>query len=119
MATLNLVIRFLAELAGVVAVGYAGFAIAGPLPVRTVAGVGAALALAVVWGLVAAPKASNGLSQPQKDVIGTALLLVAAGALAVAGQPSLAIGFAAVILANAALLFVFPDAREHLVGMAR
>jgi hypothetical protein len=119
MATLNLVLRFLAELAGIAAVGYAGLAIAAPLPLRVMAGIGAALALAVVWGLVVAPKATNGLSQPQKDVVGTALLLVAAGALAVAGQPTLAIGFATVIVVNAALLFVFPDARENLVAMAR
>ena len=118
MATLNLAIRFFAELGGIAAVGYAGFSVAAPLPVRAVAGIGAALALAVIWGLVVAPKAANGLSQPQKDVIGTALLLVAAGALAAAGQPTLAMGFAAVVLANAALLFVFPDARERLVRMA-
>ena len=43
MATLNLAIRFLAELAGIVAVGYAGFAVAASLPVRAAAGIGAAL----------------------------------------------------------------------------
>ena len=79
-----------------------------------------ALAFIVVLWLVVAPNTANGLSQQQKDIIGTALLLGAAGALAIAGQPGLAIGFAVVVIVNAALLFVFgTDARERLSGMAR
>jgi hypothetical protein len=119
MATLNLVIRFLAEVAGIAAVGYAGFQFTAPMPLRASAGVAAAAALIAVWWLIVAPNTSNGLTQPQKDVIGTVILLVAAGALAVAGQPTLAVGFAAVVVVNAALLFVPPDAREQLAGMAR
>lgn len=119
MATVNLALRFLAELAGIAAVGYAGFQVAGPMPLRAVAGIGAAAALIAIWWLVVAPNTVNGLTQPQKDLIGTALLLVAASALAVAGQPGLAIGFAVVVVVNTALLLVFPDARESLSGMAR
>ena len=85
MATMNLVIRFLAELGGIAALAYAGFQVATPL--RAITGIGAALAFIVVWWLIVAPNTANGLSQPQKDLIGTALLLVAAGALAIAGQP--------------------------------
>jgi hypothetical protein len=120
MATLNLVIRFLAELAGIVAVGYAGFAVAAPLPVRAVTGIGAALALVVIWWLVVAPNTANGLSQPQKDVIGTALLLGAALVFGIAGQPALAVSFAAIVIINAAFLVVHGEgAREALAGMGR
>ncbi len=118
MATMNLVIRFLAELGGIAALAYAGFQVATPL--RAITGIGAALAFIVVWWLIVAPNTANGLSQPQKDLIGTALLLVAAGALAIAGQPGLAIGCAAVVIVNAAMLLVFgTDARERLGEMAR
>ena len=120
MATLNLVVRFLAELAGFAAVAYAGFQIAAPMPLPAVAGIGAAAAFIVAWWLVVAPKTNNGLAQPQKDLIGTALLLVAAGALAAVGQPGLGIAFAAIVVVNAALLFAFgSEARDRLQEMAR
>ena len=120
MATANLALRFLAELAGIGAVAYAAFQVAAPLPVRLAAGAGAALGLIAVWWLVVAPKAANGLTQPLKDLIGSAILLLAAGVLALAGQQGLAIGFAIVVVVNAALLFEFgSDARERLAGAAR
>ena len=52
----------------------------------------------VVWALVVAPKATNPLTQTQRDLIGTGLLLIAASALAVAGQPAIALGFATVVV---------------------
>ena len=120
MATANLAVRFLAELLGVAAIGYAGFQLAAPMPIRIVAGIGAAIALIATWAVVVAPNAANGLTQPQKDLIGTAVLLLAAGALAIAGQMQPAIAFALLIVANAALLFVFGQgAREALGGMSR
>jgi hypothetical protein len=120
MATMNLAIRFLAELGGIAAIAYAGFQVAAPTPVRAAAAAGAALALVGIWWLVVAPNTANGLSQPQKDLIGTAILLLAAGALAAAGQTGLAVAFAIVVALNAALLFVFgQEAREALDGMAR
>ena len=101
MAIAMLTLRFITELAGVVAVGYAAFQIEAPTPVRLLAAV------------VAAPRTQNGLTQPTKDAIGTALLLAAAGLLAVAGQPGVALGFAVVVVANTAVLFALgPDARD-------
>jgi hypothetical protein len=120
MAIANLTIRFVTELAGIAAVGYAGFQVAGPMPVRVIAGVGAALALIITWALVVAPNTVNGLTQPQKDLIGTGLLLLAAVALGAAGQLRLAIVFAIVVIANTTLLFVFgQDARDSLARMGR
>ena len=120
MATMNLALRFLAELAGVAAVAYAGFQLEAPMPLPAVVGIGAALAFIVVLWVVVAPNTANGLSQAQKDLIGTGLLLIASSALAIAGQLGLAAAFAVVVVVNAALLFVFgQDARESLRGMAR
>ncbi|MGH2446338.1 MAG: YrdB family protein [Candidatus Limnocylindria bacterium] len=114
MATSNLTLRFLLELAGIGAVAYAGFQVPGSWLIRAAAGIGAPLALIVVWGQVVAPNTANGLSQGQKDVIGTLLLLAAAAVLGLAGQRRLAIGFGVVVLANAVLLFVFgQDARGN------
>lgn len=120
MAVANLTLRFLTELAGIAAVGYAGFQVAGPLPLRAAAGVGAAVALIVTWAMVVAPNTANGLAQAQKDVIGTGLLLLAAVALAVAGHVRLAIVFAVIVVANTGLLFAFGQgARESLAEMSR
>ena len=120
MPIANLTLRFVAELAGIAAIGYAGFHVAGPMPVRAIVGIGGALALMVTWALVVAPNTVNGLTQPQKDIVGTGLLLVAAVALAVAGQLRLAIAFAIIVIGNAVLLFVYgQDARDSLAGMTR
>ena len=120
MAIANLTLRFFTELLGIAAIGYAGFQVAAPMPLRAVVGIGAALALVITWSLAVAPNTVNGLTQPQKDVIGTGLLLLAAAALAVAGQLRLAIAFAVVVVANTALLFAFgQEARETLAGVSR
>ena len=120
MAIANLTLRFVTELAGIAAIGYAGFQVAGPMPVRAIAGIGGALVLIVIWALIVAPNTVNGLTQLQKDLIGTGLLLLAAVALAVAGQLRLAIAFAIIVIVNTALLFVFgQDARDGLASMGR
>lgn len=120
MAFANLAIRFFLELGGIGAVAYSGYQLAGPGIARWVVAGGAALALIAVWAMVVAPNTRNGLSQPQKDAIGTVILLAAAGALAFAGHNGLAIGMAVLVLVNAALLFVFGhEVRDQLTGMAR
>jgi hypothetical protein len=120
MAIANLSLRFVTELAGIGAVAYAAFQVGGAMPVRVVAAVGAAAALIIAWGLVVAPNTVNGLAQPQKDLIGTGLLLLAALALGIAGQPRVAAVFAVIVVANTALLFALgPGARETLAGIGR
>jgi hypothetical protein len=91
-------IRFLVELAGIGALAYWGWQ-TGPDGIgRILLAAGAALGLIVVWGVVVAPRADNRLSQPQRDIIGTVLLLLAAGALGVAGQPTVALVFGTVVV---------------------
>ena len=74
MAIANLTIRFIVELAGIAAFGYWGLQVGGP----ALAVVAVAIAI-VVWAVVVAPKARNRLSQEQRDIVGTAILLLAAG----------------------------------------
>ena len=112
MATINLGVRFLVELAGVVAVAAWGLH-ASPEPlVAALLGAGAAAALIV------APNARNRIPQSRRDLVGTGLLLVAAAALSVAGQPALALVFAALVVVNQVLLIVFrADARALLTAV--
>lgn len=108
-ATVNLGLRFLVELGGVAALGYWGATTPAGTLERVLLGLGAPLALVVVWALVAAPKASNRLTQPQRDLIGTALLLATTVALAAAGQPDAALAFGVVVAVNATLLLLLGE----------
>ncbi len=116
MATANLALRFLLELAGFAGAGYATYQLTSGLPgiPRWILAVIAALLVIGLWGSIVAPRRRNGLSQAQKDVIGSGVLLVIAGAVVMAGQPGLAIGFGMLVVLNAVLLFVFgQDARDR------
>jgi hypothetical protein len=120
MAFANLALRFFLELGGIAAVAYYGYQLTGPGIGRWVVAGVASLVLIAVWALVVAPNTQNGLSQPQKDIIGTVILLAAASALAVAGHGTLAIDMATLVLVNAALLVAFGhEVRDQLTGVAR
>jgi uncharacterized membrane protein len=116
MAVANLALRFLLEVAGYAGAGYVAFELTGRAAggLRWVLAIFAALAVIGLWGMIAAPRTQNGLSQAQKDVIGSVILLAIAGAVLLAGQSVLAIGYAALVVLNAVLLFVFgSDARAR------
>ena len=109
MVIANLALRFALELFGIGALAYWGFNSANSVVPPVVLGLGAALALIVVWSLVVAPKAKNRLPQRHRTLIGTALLLGTAVALGAAGQPGVALVFAGVVVANQAMLILFGD----------
>ncbi len=109
MARINLAARFGLELVGVGAVGVWAASMVDGMPARLLLGVGAALAFVVVWALVVAPKAANAIPQDLRVLIGSALLLGAAGGLALAGSGSAGVIFALAVVLNTALLFALPD----------
>jgi Protein of unknown function (DUF2568) len=108
-----LAVRFLVEVIGIGAVAYWGFQSVDNTVGRILLGFGAALAMIVVWALVVAPKATNPLTQTRRDLIGTGLLLIAASALAMAGQPAIALGFATVVVIDWLIIMAIgPEAVE-------
>jgi hypothetical protein len=81
----NLALRLVLELAALAALGYWGYVTAqGPL--RFVLAVGLPLVAAIVWGVFIAPNAAVDLPALAKLVLGLAVLLLAALALAAAGR---------------------------------
>jgi Protein of unknown function (DUF2568) len=115
MAIANLTLRFILEVAGIVAFGYWGFQVS-TNPV--VAALAAAAAVAV-WALVVAPRAPNRLSQSQRDVVGTAILLLASAALAASGLPVAGGALGAVVVTNAAMLAALgPGVRDAFASSA-
>jgi Protein of unknown function (DUF2568) len=105
MLLVNLAGRFLLELAAIGSVGYWGFQVGGATPIRILVAAGAIALLVLVWAFVIAPNADNRLDPDIRVVIGSAVLLLASGALAAAGQPTLALVFGAAVIVNTVLLF--------------
>src|SRR4051812_2241394 len=92
MAIANLFLRFVLELCAIAAASWSGYELAaGAGPLRWLVGVGAALAVIVLWAVVVAPTRRNGLSAARKERIGTAIMLVTAASLALSGEGSPAI----------------------------
>ena len=89
MLIVNLAGRFLLELAAIGSVGYWGFQVGGASPIRILVAAGAMALLVLVWAFVIAPNADNRIDPDVRIVIGSAVLLLASGALAAAGQPTL------------------------------
>jgi hypothetical protein len=116
MVWLNLAIRFVVELLGVGFVGYWGLNASDDTRIGVLLAIGAMVIVGVVWGLFLAPTATRGLSKVQKDVVGTGVLLVAAGALALAGQPMIALAYAIVVLVNAVVLWRLGGEVERSLG---
>ena len=106
MLVINLAGRFLLELTAIAAVGFWGYQVVGPPPARIVVAIGAAATLITFWALVVAPKADNTIPADGRILIGSAVLLLAAAALAIAGQATLGIAFAMAVVVNTVLLFV-------------
>ena len=103
-----LTVRFLCELALLAALAYWGLSVGnGGTP--WLLGIGAPLVAAIVWGALVAPKARWPLPLQVRLVTELLLFAAAARALAVAGQPVLAVVLAGVALATSQL----NAAQEH------
>lgn len=81
-----LLVLFLVELGALAAFGYWGFHIDKGLLVNIVAGIGAPLAVAILWGLFIAPKASIPVTPPLRAALQIIVFTLAAAALYTAGQ---------------------------------
>lgn len=99
-----LTVRFLLELAMLVALAWAGW------QVNVVLAVAAPAVAAAVWGMFVAPKARYPLPLVQRLGVEAVLFGAAIAALALAGHPWLALAFAAVLVADEAV--VLWDARR-------
>jgi hypothetical protein len=100
----NLGVRFLLELAMLVALGWVGGEIGSSVVVRVLLAIVFPLVAAVVWGVFVAPKAPRRLTDPAKLLVEIVLFSAAAGGLAVVGHPVLAAVLAVVFAVNTAVL---------------
>ena len=105
----NLALRFLLELAVLVALGYWGFHVDRGMLVKVGLGIGAPLVAAGVWAIFGAPKSDHHLTGGWYVLLEIVVFGSAAIALAAARQTTLAAVFAAVVVVNAVLLRVLGE----------
>ncbi len=108
----NLALRFLLELVGIAALAYWGYTAVESAPLQIALAVIGPAVLISVWGRVVAPRAQNQIGQALRVRIGSGILLVAALALGLAGQPTLALAFAALVVINDLLLLILGGPTE-------
>jgi hypothetical protein len=109
MKGLNDGLRFLLELAGVAALAIWGWSAGSPSPIRFVLAIAAPLGLIVLWALFIAPRADSPLMPMPRMIVGSALLLVAAGALHLAGYTPASAVMAVLIVVNTVLALILPE----------
>lgn len=104
---INLMIRFLLELCVLVAVGYWGFKTGSGWFLKSLLGIGAPLLVAIIWGMFAAPKAAYRLDGFL--LLALELIVFSSGVTALYGAKNYALawGFAALVIINRTLMFIW------------
>jgi Protein of unknown function (DUF2568) len=104
LAATNLTLRFLLELGALGALGWWGARVGATVPAKLALATALPLAAAFVWGAFVAPNASVGVPGAIRLALQVGVFAAAALALIAVGRESLATGFAAVVVANVALM---------------
>lgn len=107
IAGANLGLRFLLEIAMLVAFGYWGFATGDAIWQRVVLGLGAPLLALVAWGALVAPRAPRRLTDPLRLGVEIVLFVLAGLALWAADAPGWGIALVIVAAINIAVLAAY------------
>jgi len=100
LKAINATLAFALELGMYAAYAMWGYSLGRNSVVHWLAAIGVPLAVAVLWGLFAAPKAAYRLGQPQLFIVELVLLLLAAALLYKLGHATWAIVFAVLALVS-------------------
>ncbi len=104
---LNLALRFVLELCLLAAVGYGGWSVPGPAPLKLVVAIGLMAAVGVAWGLWLSPKRPVELGSAARLSLEVGLFALAAAALAATGHLGLAAALAVAYAINRILISVW------------
>ncbi len=107
LKNINLALAFLLELCMLAALGYRGFTLDQGLAVRVAAGLGVPVLVAVVWGVLLAPRASIRVQAPLHLILELLIFGSAIAALYSAGRPWLTLAFGAIYAINVVLRYVW------------
>jgi hypothetical protein len=103
LKSFNLLVMFLLELSVYGSAILWGFSVPERWPMKLVLGIGAPVALIVVWALFGAPRASHPAEGAARVLLEVLWFGCGAAALAAAGRSGWAAAFAGVFVVNAAL----------------
>jgi Protein of unknown function (DUF2568) len=104
----NLALRFVLELAGLAAFGYAGFAVPDGLALKVLLGLGGPIIAAVLWGVFASPRARVPLPGRAAQIAFESVWFgSAAAALAVAGRAWLGLALVVFFMINRLLMYLW------------
>jgi hypothetical protein len=103
LKSLNLGLKFLLEIAGLVSFAYWG-ANTGSLPVSLLLAIATPAAAAAMWGIYAAPKSKRRLPLQPRIRFELTFFTAAVLALLAAGVPGLAVAMSALVIVNAIML---------------
>ena len=104
LKSVNLAWRFFLELCALAALAYWGFHLDQGIVWKVIAGLGAPLATAVLWGTFVSPKAPLLLSEPWRFGLELVIFGLASAGLAAAERPLLAWLLMGVFIVNRLLL---------------
>mgnify|MGYP001822647423 CR=1 FL=1 len=103
LASANLALKFLLEVAALVAFAYWG-TVTGEMPVSLLLAIATPLAVAVAWARFAAPRSKRRLPLQPRIRFELTVFTAAVLALLSAGVPGLAVAMSALVILNAVLL---------------
>lgn len=117
LAVANLFLRFALELVAVIMYGVWAYTVAPQdSALRLIVTALVVVGVVTFWAFLLAPSSRRSrLSRPQKDLVGTLVLLVAALLLWWLGHSSVAGLYATFVIANAVLLFVLRGESERWI----
>jgi len=108
----NLALRFLLEVAALVALGYWGFHAGSNDAVHWILGIGAPLVAAVVWGLFVAPRRRFEVSDAAWVLFQVVIFGAAIVGLVASGQTTIAVVFAVLLTINVTLMIAWHQRGE-------
>lgn len=106
LKTTNELVRFVLEVASVIAIGYSGFQLKSLGSLRFIVGIGAPLAVIFVWGRWGAPLSPHHLVGLARLSLECGIFALAVVSLLVGNRPTWAGILAVAVLVNAVLLYV-------------
>lgn len=107
LKSLNVAVRFLLEICVLISVGYWGFKTGSGWFFKILLGIGAPLLIAIIWGTFGAPKANMQLHGLMLLALEVIVFGSGVAALFATKNYSLAWGFAAIVILNKILMFVW------------
>ena len=107
LQNMNLGLRFLLEVCGLVAIGYWGFYMGNGVMLKIILGIGSPLFIALIWGVFGSPNAVVKIAMPFHLLLEFIVFVLPFIALYVTGNVTLASIYGIIVVINRLLMFLW------------